>query len=32
MEEALGVPDGHSETVAIVERYLTKLEGEPTVD
>jgi AcrR family transcriptional regulator len=32
MEDALGVPDGHAETVAIVERYLTQLEGEPTVN
>jgi AcrR family transcriptional regulator len=32
MEEELGVPDGHAETVAIVERYLRQLEGEPTVD
>jgi AcrR family transcriptional regulator len=32
MEEALGVPDGHPETVEIVERYLRQLEGDPPVD
>jgi AcrR family transcriptional regulator len=32
MEEALEVSDGHAETVAIVERYLRQLEGEPIID
>jgi AcrR family transcriptional regulator len=29
MEQALGMSAGHSETVAFVERYLRRLEGEP---
>ena len=32
MEEALGVLDGHAETVEVVERYLRQLEGDPIVD
>lgn len=29
MEDALGVTTGHAETLALVERYLTRFEGEP---
>jgi hypothetical protein len=29
MEQALGMSAGHAETVAFVERYLNKLEGDP---
>lgn len=30
MEEGLGLTTGHTETRALVERYLTRFEGEPT--
>ncbi|ORW05457.1 TetR/AcrR family transcriptional regulator [Mycobacterium kyorinense] len=31
MEQALGMSAGHAETVAFVERYLRRLEGEPQI-
>jgi hypothetical protein len=31
MEEALGMSAGHAETVEVVESYLRRLEGEPSV-